>query len=187
MPRVPNHVPGVSTAGEEGAAPSAPITRVPNLAPEPVFEPLEHQVGQDHERVMKSTGPAREALQPAYFEGVDRPVDAEKLELMRFNEDELEVHVHLTNEKEAEAVFEVSVNGRSEFFRRGERKKCRRKFVEQMARAKITTYAQERRGTADGEMYDVQIPTTALRYPFSVLKDPHPRGADWLESVLAQP
>lgn len=142
--------------------------------------------GQDHERVMKSTGPARESLESAYIEVVDRPVDAEKLAMLKFMEDELDIMVNPSSNPTDEQVVEVFVNGEREFFKRGESKRTKRKFVNILASQKTTTYTQERRRDAYGVMFDVQIPHTALRYQFSVLHDPHPRGRDWLIATLAQ-
>jgi len=159
--------------------------KVPNLAPEKVFEPLEHTVGQDSERVMSSTGPARESLEPALIQVVDRPVDNEKLMMLAFMEEPVTVHIHTTSDPNAEQVFQIFNNNQCETFKRNETKTVRRKFVDGLATRKITTFTQERRQDSTGTWNDVQIPSTALKYPFSVMHDAHPRGADWLKAVLA--
>jgi hypothetical protein len=146
------------------------------------------QAGQDTPRVMKSTGPAREALEAAGFEVVDRPVDGEKVAMLAFMEEPVTVHIHTTTDKTAEQIFEIFNNGDREVFRRGETKTVKRKFVNELATRKLTTFTQERRRNPETNiMEDVQIPQTAIRYPFSVVEDPHPRGADWLRATLAQP
>jgi len=158
------------------------------VAPSKGFEPLEQQIGQDHDRVMKSTGPAREALQPQYVQIVDRPLkelDQEKLAMLQFFEEPVTIMVHTTSDQNAEQVFELFNNGRREVFTRGETKTVARKFVEILATRKPTTYTQKKKRDEDGIMHEVQVPTTALRYPFSVLHDPNPKGADWLRYTLA--
>lgn len=149
-------------------------------------EPLEHTIGQDSPRVMKSSGPAKDALEPAYIQAVDRPINKEKLDMLAFMEMPVTIQVHTTSDPTAEQVFEVINGGKREIFRRGETKTVARKFVDILATRKTTTFSQKRVRNSEGEMQDVQIPSTALRYPFSVLKDPHPRGGDWLLHVLAQ-
>jgi len=161
-------------------------TRVPNVAPQKTFEPMEETIGQDVPRAMKSTGPAKDALEPALIVPVDRPVDNEKLQMLAFMEMPVEVTIHTTSDKTADQIFEIFNNNQREVFRRGETKTVKRKFVNELATRKLTTFTQERQRGPDGVMFDVQVPSTALRYPFSVLSDPHPRGGDWLRSVLNQ-
>jgi hypothetical protein len=161
-------------------------TRVQNVAPQKTIEPMEMQIGQDAERRMKSTGPAREALESAYIQVVDRPVDEEKVAMLAFMEEPVTVHIHTTSDPIADQIFEIFNNGQREVFRRGETKTVKRKFVNELATRKLTTFSQQRRQNVLGVWEDFQVPQTALRYPFSVTRDDHPRGADWLRSVLAQ-
>jgi hypothetical protein len=152
-------------------------------------EPMEQTVGQDNPRMMKSTGPAAESLEPALIEPVDRPLaalDQEKLAMLKFMEDAITVHIHSTTNKEDEQIFEFFNNGRREVFRRNEQKTVKRYFVDMLARAKTTTYTQDTITDAQGVKQIKNIPSTGLRYPFSVVNDPHPRGREWLTSVLAE-
>jgi hypothetical protein len=152
-------------------------------------EPMEQTVGQDTPRAMSSTGDARKSLEPALIEPVDRPLsglDAEKLAMMKFMEDMVTVHIHSTTNKEDEKVFEFFNNGRREVFRRNEQKTVKRYFVDMLARAKTTTYSQDTITDHQGVKQIVYQPSTGLRYPFSVVNDPHPRGREWLTSVLAE-
>lgn len=151
-----------------------------------VVESNEQQMGQDHPRAMKSTGPARESLEPSQIEAVDGPVNKEWAEAMRFNEEILEVVVHESAEKNAEKIIEVFNNGIPQRFVRGQKQPVKRKYVEVLAKAKITTYTQEKRTDDDGNQSYVNIPHTACRYPFAVLSDPSPNGSAWLQKVLAE-
>ena len=162
------------------------MQRVPNLAPEKTFEPMEQTIGQDTPRVMKSTGPAKDALEPTVIQVVDRPVDGEKLAMLKFMEDPITIFVHESTNPSDETIFDVCNGGKREIFRRGETKTVARKFVDILATRKITTYAQQRVQNSQGIWEDKQIPRSTLRYPFSVQHDPHPRGADWLNTMLRQ-
>jgi hypothetical protein len=144
----------------------------------------EHVV-QEAPRRLKSTGAARDALERRGVQIVERPVDEEKLAMLAFMEEPVTVHIHTTSDKEAEQVFEIFNNGQREVFRRGETKTVKRKFVNELATRKTTTYVNQRKRDAEGTQMEVYVPQTALRYPFSVVQDAHPRGADWLKATLA--
>jgi hypothetical protein len=141
-------------------------------------------IGQDRPRAQKSTGPARESLEPAHIEAVDRPVDKDWADQMKFNEEPVKIVVHDSTEKNAERVVEVWNNGISQRFIRGQEQVVKRKFMEVLARAKITSYTQEKVRDEDGNESYRNIPHTALRYPFSVIEDLNPRGREWLRTVL---
>ena len=151
------------------------------------FEAAEQVIGQDKPRVMKSTGPAKEALEPALIEPVDRPVDLEWAANMAFAKELVTVRVAESTDKNAEQVVEIFNSGDRMLFPRGKEVTCERRFVETMARSKITSFTQKKVKieTTGIEQY-VEVPHTALRYPFQVVRDDHPRGGDWLKSVLAE-
>lgn len=162
---------------------------MPRLKPHQVrkhFETEEQKVGQDKPRVMKSTGPAKQSLEAASIEVVDKPVDKVWADQMAFNEEVIKVLVHESTDKNAEAIVEVFNGGIPQRFLRGQEQDVKRKFVEVLARAKMTTFTQEKYKDGDGVDSVKQVPHTALRYPFSVVNDPNPRGKDWLKAVLAE-
>lgn len=160
------------------------MTRVANLAPEKTLEPLDTPAGQDVPRKMNSTGPSADALEPALIQPVERPVSGEKMANLAFMAEPVTIHIHSTSDPAAEQTFTVGNGGRTELFKRGETKTVQRKFVEVLLRAKVTTFSQERRRGDDGVMYDLQVPHTSLRYPFSVVEDRHPRAQDWLRAMM---
>ncbi len=126
---------------------------------------------------------------------IDRPIELDtenftktKAEDLAFNNEWLEVYIHEvpSSDTKPELIFEIQVNGERELFRRGEKKRVRRKFVEGLARAKPITYANEEYVRKDG-LADVRYPThRGLRYPFSLV-NPKPVDENWLQSILAQP
>lgn len=136
--------------------------------------------------MQRSTGDAKDSLDAPQIEVVDRPVEQSWAEDMAFNESQVKVLVHESTDKNAEAVVEVFCNGVPQRFIRGRAQDVKRKFVAVLARAKMTTYSQEKVRDDDGNESYRNIPHTALRYPFSVVADSDPRGADWLTAVLAE-
>lgn len=167
--------------------PKAPVTPTVIVKGSNASEPMEQTIGQDNPRMLNTTGDARSSLEPALIEPVDRPLDAldpEKLAMLKFMEDDITIHIHSSNNKEDEQIFEFFNNGRRETFRRNEQKTVKRYFVDMLARAKTTNYTQDTVTDAQGVKQIKNIPHTGLRYPFSVVSDPHPLGRDWMRAVL---
>lgn len=140
---------------------------------------------QDKPRDMPSTGPAR--IDPLEIETVqDGPGLKDQTELLAFLNEEVEVIVLKTNDKNADPCPGFWVNGRSQYFPRGMRVKCKRLYLEKLARSVITSYTQEEYLDPAGNRAVRNIPSTSLAYPFSVAHDPNPRGSAWLENLLAE-
>lgn len=146
----------------------------------------QEQVGQPPERVMKSTGPAKKSLDAPTTVTAETVVNTEWAEMMQFNQDMLTVQVHDTTEKHAERIIQFWVNGELQNFPRGKTVTCKRYFVDKLARCKPTTFTQDKRRDEDGNEHMLEVPHNALRYPFTVINDPHPRGREWLEAILKE-
>ena len=142
------------------------------------------QVGQDKPRNMPSTGPAR--IETPEIEVVDGVEWKNKAETLAFMEEEVDVTVHQSTDKNAEAVVQVWNDGRAQFFVRGRQQKVKRKFVEVLARCKQTGFVQEYYVDGQGNNAIRNIPQTALRYPFTINHDLNRKGPDWIRKVLAE-
>lgn len=177
---------------QESTGTVAPPSAVPKRHTQPVrsrrkdLNAAEQKIGQARTRHMKSRGPAREALEAEHIDPVERPVSDEKVELLRFNEDELVVIVHESTNPTDEPFPEVWNDGICQRFQRGKEQTVKRKYVEVLARAKLTTRSNEKYKDGNGDDAYRYPGHTALRYPFSVLHDPSPKGRDWLKSVLQE-
>lgn len=147
----------------------------------------EQSVGQDHPRTLRSTGPAVAALDPPTVEAVDGPLDHEHVKALQFMEDVLTVMVHDSTNENDEPIPAVWNDGRAQYFIRGQQQEVKRKFVEVLARLKLTRYTQKLTKDALGNDTYINVPHTALRHPFSVIYDPAgAKGADWLKKVLKE-
>lgn len=150
------------------------------------FEPMEQDLGEDH------VAEAKEVDDEAVIElpmnaNPDSPEFQDKAADLAFMKEPVTVFIHDTSEKNADKVFDVSVNGRSIVFQRSQEYVVPRMFVEGLARAKPVHFENEEYTDASGER-GVRWPTRkGLRYGFSVVKDDNPRGKAWLKGVLAQP
>lgn len=150
-------------------------------------EAAEQPIAQAPTRAMRSRGPARQALDaPTAVQAVERPVSKEKLELLAFNEEVIKILVHDSTNPTDEQLVEVWNDGVPQRFQRGVEQDVKRKYVEVLARCKRTTRANEKFKDGNGDDAYRYPGHTALRYPFSVIHDPNPRGRDWLRVLLSE-
>jgi hypothetical protein len=151
-------------------------------------KPLEadaEQIGQRRERRIPITGEAR--IESDDIEVIDRVPPQDTLKTLAFMEELVTVVVHKSHEKNAEAVVTIWNDGRSQPFVRGVPNMVKRKFVECLARAKLTVFDQDVHvDRSTGEGVNRMIPNTGLKYPFDVIQDKNPRGRAWLQSILAE-
>lgn len=151
------------------------------------FETSQNDVGQGNSRLLKSTGDSKEALEPSLIARVgDHPLDSEKMQMLAFMNEPITIRIGTTTDKNAEQVFEININGKLEFFRRGESKTVKRYFVDHMLRLKETVYSQKEVFNAEGIKDILHIPHTALKYDFAIERDDNPLGNSWKRAVLAE-
>ena len=161
------------------------MPRVPRNTVQKILETAEQEVGQSAPRKLSSEG--RATLTPTLVAAVDRPVDKEKLDMLAFAAQKLVIVINPSNEKNAEDPVYIGNSGNSMWLRRNVEHTIERRFVESLARAKITSYTQKEDIAPDGTKHILNIPHTACRYQFRVVSDPHPRGAEWLKNILLEP
>ena len=122
---------------------------------------------------------------PVLVDVAERMPDPEKAAMLSFMEELVTIRPATSTDKNAEQIFEITVNGKTELFRRGEPKTVKRKFVELMARQKVTAYTAREVTNDQGDRQYVYDPVTAPKYDFAMLKDDNPMGESWLKSTLA--
>jgi hypothetical protein len=106
------------------------------------------------------------------------------LEDLKRAEDELTIVIAPTNEKNAEQLVPVFVGGVPHRILRGRPTKCKRKFVEVLARAKPVAVETNEFVERDGARAIRIDRTVGIQYPFSIIHDPHPAyGGPWLERI----
>lgn len=109
-----------------------------------------------------------------------------EMELEAFMNEVLTVVVHDDASENSVQHPCPNVNGINQGFIRGQEQKVKRKYVEALARGRVTKYEQKTPDPTKPDMIQMQD-RTALVYPFSVIHDPNPAGREWLKSILAQP
>ena len=130
--------------------------------------------------------PVTELGDPGPIEKVSESDFVEEAELEAFMHEILTVVVHQDGNDNSVEFPCPSVNGLNQPFIRGKEQKVKRKYVEQLARTRITRYEQRVMDASRPENIQM-LERSALAYPFTVTHDPSPKGREWLKAILAQP
>lgn len=104
-----------------------------------------------------------------------------------FNEEFVEVMLHESTDENAENPVFTSCNGVPQYFFRGQPQRVRRKYVAILASCKEHSVSTPEYTAGDGSRAMGIRRTSSLKYPFSIISDPNPRGAAWLKSLLQAP
>ena len=118
----------------------------------------------------------------------DIPRD-EKAEMLRFLSEKVEIFLHDAYAPSDEQYVFCAVNGvpalpGNPYLKRGINHVISRAHVEQLAKARQTSYTQPFRDHPS-EAANTMRPHTSLKYPFAVVNDPNPKGAAWIRNVMA--
>jgi len=111
--------------------------------------------------------------------------DSKQFDELKFNEEFVEVMVHETTDKNAEDPVFTACNGVTQYFFRGQVQQVRRKYLAILASCKEHAIKTVEYTQADGSRATKIVRTSSLKYPFSVISDPNPRGAPWLRALLS--
>ena len=152
-----------------------PVTK----APMPMSE---QEIGQQETRTLESMD------EPKLIARVsDQPFDTEKNQMIQFMNEPVTIRIATSTDKNAEQCFELNINGRAEFFRRGETKTVKRFFVDRLLRLKQTVYGQDMVINKEGIKSYVYPASTGLKYDFAIIRDDNPLGKSWERAILAEP
>ena len=158
------------------------------MARKQLFDANETDVSTDSVATMPATGDIkREDFLDPVIEIETAPANAlsDHAAQLAFLEEKVDVMVHESADPNAEPIVETWVNGVAQRFIRGQVQTVRRKYVEVLARAKNTNVTTKE-SFRNGERGTDILKHTALKYPFSVMRDDNPKGGQWLKGVLAQ-
>lgn len=175
----------VAAAAMSTAAPSQASGYVAAPSGETLVSQME--IGSGPERVMSSTGPAREALQKNLLAKVsEQPMDQEWMDMMAFMNEPIEIRIAETTDPQAERIFEINVNNDLQVFSRGETKTVKRYIVDRLMRMKQTRYTQKEIIDGEGIKQIVNVPHTSIKYDFAVTRDDSPHSKAWQRATLAE-
>lgn len=183
--------PRIRNTGAASDAPAAPAhsTDAKNYvaAPSGIRSTQDEEVGQQPDRVLRSTGDASEALDRQNLAMVsDSPMDAEWIANMAFMAEMIEIRIPESTDEQAEHVFEININGRMFFFRRGENKVVPRYVADHMLRMKQTRYSQKEVVNSEGIKDIVHPSRTNLKYDLMIIRDGNPLSDKWYKFTIGQ-
>lgn len=118
----------------------------------------------------------------------DKPIESEYAKALAFGEEVLDVMLQPSSEENAPEMIDAAVNGETVWLKVGVPTKMKRKFVEVLLRAKPIAVQTVHEG-AEGkpEVINNQIRrTTRAKFPLSILRDPSPKGGEWLNRVMRE-
>lgn len=127
--------------------------------------------------------PLSEIGQGQDIEKVSENDFVEEVELEAFMHDILTILVHETDKEGELDIICPTVGRTNQPIVRGIETKVKRKYVEALARCRVTTYTQSQPDATRPDKI-IMREKTVIRYPFSVLHDPNPKGPDWLKGII---
>jgi len=116
---------------------------------------------------------------------VDKPLSKDYMDELAFMEEIIEIMVHEADDPAAENPVAAGNNGRVVYFQRGVPTKARRCIVDSLI-TKTDRISTPEFFNGAGERARAIRRTSALKYPFSVISDPNPRGVEWLRRRMAE-
>lgn len=102
---------------------------------------------------------------------------------LAFNEEPIELRIEPRPERNAARVVDVSVNGDRRWLPVGMPIRIQRKFVEVLARAQPFSVETDVGNATVDNPHNLIRKNPFRSIPFSVLHDPNPRGAAWLNKI----
>jgi hypothetical protein len=118
-------------------------------------------------------------------EAVTEAISKNYIANLAFMEELVVVEVHGTTDKNAENPIRVGVNGVEQLFFRGQRTRCRRKFVDGLIVKQTDITTPKVKNGAGEDAYGIR-PQTAHKFPFAIFEDPSPYGKVWLAQRMAE-
>ncbi len=96
------------------------------------------------------------------------------------------INIMESSDPDAENPVFLSVNGVPIYVTRGQDEIVRRKYVEQLLRAKPVKVNSKGARNSEGDAINKITKTTSLRYPFNIVRDDNPKGQAWRKKILAE-
>ena len=142
---------------------------------------------EDKGVTLPSTGPIAESLYELNkVEVHSQPLSNDYADALAMAEEMLTVMIHEDTDPNAEDPVQLGVNGINQFVFRGKPQDIRRKYVAVLARCKRTRISTPEVADGAGGRTNRVNQSSSLRYPFSVMYDPNPKGAVWLRNIMTE-
>lgn len=129
-------------------------------------------------RVLRNGSPQVETITEREFKTVE--------EAEAFMAELVDIEVHRSTDPNASPQVPVGVNGDKLWLPRGTPVRLPRKFVEVLARSQEASFRTDTNPDPQADEGKIIRRTNGQSFPFSVLRDPNPRGRAWLERVTRE-
>ena len=146
-------------------------------------------MGKDFDAVDPATGHPLYINEIGDGKGVELVTETDIIQTAEqeaFMNEPVKINVHADGTAGALDVICPTVNGLNQPIIRGVDQVVKRKYVEALARSRVTTYEQRVPNPQQPENIQM-VPKVVLTYPFTVREDRNPRGAAWLDAIMRQP
>ena len=154
------------------------------------FEPLEMEESVSEGMAEFADGRSMDLVNTTYD---GEPLDFgrirnDKEAMIKFMAEPVTIVMHETSDRDGDTNFFVGVNGfKKVFFRDGVTEyTVPRYIVEGLARARPVHYDNQEFTKSDGERATRWPSRRGVRYPFRVVTDMNPSGADWLAAIFRE-
>ena len=113
------------------------------------------------------------------------PFNMKHAEMMAFLEELVIINIHESSDPTDDNPVPIGNNGRMVYIKRGENTIVKRKYVGQLLRAK-PQHVKTQVVRAGDDVQNRVTKRSAMRYPFSVVRDDNPLGQAWLKKILQE-
>lgn len=117
---------------------------------------------------------------------VDKPIKQDYAEALAFGEEQVLIRLERTGNKYQPAIVDFGVNGVKEWVPVGKPHKIKRKYLEVILRSQPFNVSTEHDGTTVERPRNLMARHQSSRHPVSILHDPNPRGAEWVQRIAAE-
>jgi hypothetical protein len=110
----------------------------------------------------------------------------DKAEELAFLEELVIINIFNDASPDAENPVQLGINGRMVIVWRGDPTVIRRKYVEQLLRAKPQRVTTRLDRSNPDNVKNFADKTSSLKYPFEIVQDDNPRGRAWAKKILSE-
>lgn len=113
------------------------------------------------------------------------PFNLQHAEMMAFLEEFVIINIHESPDPTDDNPVPIGNNGRMVYIKRGENTLVKRKYVGQLLRAK-PQHVKTQVVRAGDDVQNRVTKRSAMRYPFSIVRDDNPLGQPWMKKILSE-
>jgi hypothetical protein len=105
---------------------------------------------------------------------------------LAFLNEKIFIRIAETNDPNEQEIVFLSVNGKPVWLKRGRVEYVRRHYVEQLFRAKPQKVKVTVAKNTEGEVVNRTTKSSALAYPFEIVRDDNPKGKAWAQQLMRE-